>query len=1606
MQSKNPVFVFLFVFVLTSAVLGAWSPLPNWVSPDERFTMSVALADLWDDGDLDLVAGNYNYPYNFDADYPEQWDEEDIGDYLIGYEYDNNGFLDPTPFTTTPRCIDCIAVADYDKDGDQDIAMGCVVGKGNDGGVWVFKNQKYVPQGQTPASNFQGLFCDDEATNYSWHPEDESYDAHCVRWVDFNCNGDLDLAALEVGGILHLYEGNGEGSLDNFDQIDLTDELEPYSIQALKKPCTTMEFGDIDGDGDLDVCVSLHGLPYIYKNMYIETSGAQIFTTEDIITTAGVIPEDCFCASFGWYDGSIALAVGSMTITGNQDHPDEFGWGNDLYTYFSGDPECLHHVAKSDLTVSKPQLVTDIKWGSIGTGDDMDLVAVSYANIYETEVPDEFSWDRGYEQIHNNITPESINSNDGKLPTDVWTDDEGNHDLSTSLALGDIDDPGAQTLLDIVYSCGGYTTPRKGIHYLDRFPFFKITQVSWRTDESDPWAIFEDDDEYCYNYDDGWFSIDNEFHENEDLWIRINYSHSTDLDLAVGNDGKNAVYFYDGGGLGAIPDPPLPYEHEFDPYTTVFAEYETPDEFATATDTNLMAQDGLGASAWENTVPQLPHCSMFAVSGSWGEMEIFRGHYFWDRLDKGLDFIYTDGSDHKATIYSAFTPEWTIGNYIFPPISEEPYDDDYRHRTSDERLHTMFVRNLVNRYRPGGLLGTIPDNDYDWGTWGATYFQFEFEAQWVGLHGYGFSPGSARDLSEKMYFEYQIIKDIDENLKVISPNSGNYNLGEPADKYVGTHIPFWNELNEIDSDLVPDNEGEACDRALWRFCDYVDVSMHCGLVPNSSGHYVEDKDPWISPTFDDVNHPDLRLGLEHQLWSFYTPGIDDYYRDFIGIEDEWEPVMEIPPDLGGGYCIKPFFIRDWQFFYIGHDQSPGDISYPQNDWIASELTKIFAIDVFPDDPDTNFYLVEYQTPWYIYDRAEVFDKCAEMLNNSSEENGFEFVEQVDQTIVHSYRFADPDEDPGYNNLVEFVRTDYGTTEPYFGQDEHYVTTDWDYIFQNNLPGFPPYPDADLISPIKLDAHTLYGDCFQKDAFLHTYPGGYTQIKSSFSGGEMGPQMIILKTSEGGDPDDYTQTVNLHEGWNLLSWHIWPIGDVGEDFFINEILPDDPEHSWFHDNPGGKVYDYTDDYEYWPLFPSVGNRVWKVDWAYFFDMDGSHTWDEFVDKPQIWEQSTDIPFTPSDAWNDHGHFFNSDYADYWFFMGYGAPGYCKLSSVPGTGYDPTCGDPADFDYEGPFHWLIWEDDEPNNYPLYVLKIVKDDEGRVYIPDPDLDYHRRPPFDNIGTLTPGRGYFLGFVDDEEYQFEGWHDWPQWENENLPPDPKSIPPQTASGSHFQHNRYTHWSFPVVIDTVDMAVCSLAVGDEIGAFDGEMCVGATVYTGEFPFVVVCWQDDKATPMILDGYIPSNPMSFIWYDASANAEIELALPPGIEAIGEDDPVAPTHSGFGCGLYARRQFTIGIAQVTQLPTEFKLCQNYPNPFNSITVIPLELPQRSRIKLEIFNIQGQLLGMPYETIYNPGWHKISWDASKLPSGIYFYRITAEGLEHEGRFQDAGKLLLLK
>jgi hypothetical protein len=88
------------------------------------------------------------------------------------------------------------------------------------------------------------------------------------------------------------------------------------------------------------------------------------------------------------------------------------------------------------------------------------------------------------------------------------------------------------------------------------------------------------------------------------------------------------------------------------------------------------------------------------------------------------------------------------------------------------------------------------------------------------------------------------------------------------------------------------------------------------------------------------------------------------------------------------------------------------------------------------------------------------------------------------------------------------------------------------------------------------------------------------------------------------------------------------------------------------------------------------------------------------------------------------------------------------------------------------------------------------------------------------------------------------------------------------------------------------------------------------------------------------------------------------------------------------------------PSSFSLSQNFPNPFNPRTNITFQIKNRELAKLKVYNLLGAEVTALVNEITPRGTYTISWDASNLPSGIYFYQLQA------GSYSETKKMMLMK
>jgi hypothetical protein len=83
-----------------------------------------------------------------------------------------------------------------------------------------------------------------------------------------------------------------------------------------------------------------------------------------------------------------------------------------------------------------------------------------------------------------------------------------------------------------------------------------------------------------------------------------------------------------------------------------------------------------------------------------------------------------------------------------------------------------------------------------------------------------------------------------------------------------------------------------------------------------------------------------------------------------------------------------------------------------------------------------------------------------------------------------------------------------------------------------------------------------------------------------------------------------------------------------------------------------------------------------------------------------------------------------------------------------------------------------------------------------------------------------------------------------------------------------------------------------------------------------------------------------------------------------------------------------------------MAQNYPNPFSESTNISFNLAKGCKVRIDIYNIQGQNICTLLDDVMDAGEYEITFNAGNLPGGLYFYKVNA------GDFHAVKKMMLLK
>jgi hypothetical protein len=146
--------------------------------------------------------------------------------------------------------------------------------------------------------------------------------------------------------------------------------------------------------------------------------------------------------------------------------------------------------------------------------------------------------------------------------------------------------------------------------------------------------------------------------------------------------------------------------------------------------------------------------------------------------------------------------------------------------------------------------------------------------------------------------------------------------------------------------------------------------------------------------------------------------------------------------------------------------------------------------------------------------------------------------------------------------------------------------------------------------------------------------------------------------------------------------------------------------------------------------------------------------------------------------------------------------------------------------------------------------------------------------------------------------------------------------------------------------------------------------------------------------------MDPVFVNPSANNIFLQATSPCIDAGDPALPHDPNGSVADMGAYYYGQTPVASPSVVSTPEDFRLLPCYPNPFNAVTVIPFELSSPGKVTLTVYDVLGRKVAVLVNRPMSSGSYRVMWDATDLPSGIYFVRLVADG------HKDVRKVILQK
>ena len=293
------------------------------------------------------------------------------------------------------------------------------------------------------------------------------------------------------------------------------------------------------------------------------------------------------------------------------------------------------------------------------------------------------------------------------------------------------------------------------------------------------------------------------------------------------------------------------------------------------------------------------------------------------------------------------------------------------------------------------------------------------------------------------------------------------------------------------------------------------------------------------------------------------------------------------------------------------------------------------------------------------------------------------------------------------------------------------------------------------------------------------------------------------------------------------------------------------------------------------------------------------------------------------------------------------------------------------------------------------IVKDQDGHTYLPSAGVN--------TIGTLKPGQGYQIKLSAPHTLLYPAADVRPGIATGDEPA--MSLKKSNSAPAWSRTNTGVSHTIIVPLNSSPrIGATPLVAGDYIGVFYDssgvQTCAGYEMWTGTSNIAIAAFGDDPTTAA-KDGFAGGEALRWkIWRQSDAHTFIALPTYVSPGSLGGVVSDSSTYSANGISAIASLTGTLTGVEADGAPTVFSLRQNYPNPFNPSTTIGYTLGRNSMVELTVLNALGQEVARLVAEYQDAGLHTVKFDAGRLASGIYFYRLRA------GEFVATRRLTLIR